>query len=141
MLYVRRSLLLFLLGCLACTSFVFAQSKKPVTHEAIWLMKRVGAPVPSPDGKWVAFSLTETVYDEKDQVTDLWLVPADGSAPPRRLTNTKGGESGVVWSPDSARIAFAAKREGDDAANETRASWDGRGTVSIQKASSSSTKI
>ena len=36
-----------------------AAAKAPVTHEAIWMMKRVGAPVVSPDGKWVIYSLTE----------------------------------------------------------------------------------
>ena len=93
-----------------------AQSgKKPITHEAMWLMKRVGAPVPSPDGRWVVFSLIEPAYEEKDQTSDLWIVPADGSAKPRRLTFTKGGESGAEWSPDSRRLAFSARREGDEA--------------------------
>ncbi|HKG78899.1 MAG TPA: hypothetical protein VKA78_05755, partial [Pyrinomonadaceae bacterium] len=32
-------------------------SKAPLTHETMWMMKRVGAPVPSPDGKWVVFAL------------------------------------------------------------------------------------
>src|SRR5262245_31528543 len=73
----------------------------PLTHESMWMMKRVGAPVPSPDGKWVVFSLVEPAYDEKDQVSDLWIVPTDGSARSRRLTFSKGGESGVAWSPDS----------------------------------------
>ncbi|HYE66557.1 MAG TPA: S9 family peptidase [Pyrinomonadaceae bacterium] len=77
-------------------------------------MKRVGAPVSSPDGKLVVFSLTEPAYDEKDQVSDLWIVPADGSAGPRRLTFTKSGESGMVWSPDGRKLAFSAKREGDE---------------------------
>jgi len=81
----------------------------------MWAMKRVGAPNPSPDGKWVVFSLIEPAYDEKDQVSDLWIVPTDGSAKPRRLTFTKGGEGSVVWSPDGQRLAFSAKREGDDA--------------------------
>jgi len=63
-----------------------AQNKVPLTHESMWMMKRVGAPVPSPDGKWVVFSLVEPAYDEKDQVSDLWIVPSDGSAKPRRLT-------------------------------------------------------
>jgi dipeptidyl aminopeptidase/acylaminoacyl peptidase len=93
----------------------FAQAKRPITHEDVWLMKRVGAPVPSPDGKWVVFSVVEPAYDEKEQVSDLWIVPADGSAKPRKLTNTKGGESGAAWSPDSMRIVFAARREGDEA--------------------------
>ena len=92
----------------------YAQTKAPLTHESMWMMKRVGAPVPSPDGKWVVFSLVEPSYDEKDQVSDLWIVPADGSAKPRRLTFSKGGESGVVWTNDSRQIAFSARREGDD---------------------------
>ena len=91
-----------------------AQNKVPLTHESMWMMKRVGAPVPSPDGKWIVFSLVEPAYDEKDQVSDLWIVPTDGSAKPRRLTFSKSGESGVAWSPDSHRIAFAARREGDE---------------------------
>ena len=91
-----------------------AQTKAPLTHETMWGLKRVGAPAPSPDGKWVVFSLVEPAYDEKDQVSDLWIVPADGSARPRRLTSTKGGESGVAWSPDSRQIVFSARREGDE---------------------------
>ena len=93
-----------------------AQQRHSITHEDIFLMKRVAAPVLSPDGRSIVFTVTEPSYTESDQVSDLWLVPADGSAEPRRLTNTKGGESGVAWSPDSRRIAFSAKREGDDAA-------------------------
>ncbi len=96
-------------------AFSLPAARVPVTHEAIWLMKRVGAPVPSPDGRWVVFPVLEPAYDEKDQVSDLWIVPADGSQKPRRLTFTKGAESGVSWSPDSRRLAFAARREGDEA--------------------------
>jgi dipeptidyl aminopeptidase/acylaminoacyl peptidase len=92
-----------------------AQGKQPVTHEALWLMPRVGAPVPSPDGKWVVVSVTQPAYDDKDQTADLWLVPADGGAAPRRLTSTKATEAGVAWSADSKRIAFATRREGDEA--------------------------
>ncbi len=109
----------FILLIAVCTIFaqtLLAQGKEIITHESMWLMKRVGAPVPSPDGKWVVFSLTEPAYDEKDQASDLWIVPADGSAKPRRLTFSKAGESGATWSNDSKRIAFSAKREGDEVA-------------------------
>lgn len=91
-----------------------AQSRQTLTHELLWSFQRVGAPVPAPDGKWVVFSVTEPAYDPQLEITDLWIVPADGSAPPRRLTSTKGGESGPAWSPDSTRIAFAARRDGDE---------------------------
>ena len=89
-------------------------AKRAITHESMFLMKRVGAPNPSPDGKWVVFSVTEPAYDDKDQVTDLWIASTDGNIPPRRITSTRGGESGPDWSPDSRRIAFSAKREGDE---------------------------
>src|SRR6266853_73654 len=91
-----------------------AQGKQPVTHEALWLMPRVGAPVPSPDGKWVVVSVTQPAYDDKDQTADLWLLTTDGNAAPRRLTSTKATENGVAWSADSRRIAFTTRREGDE---------------------------
>jgi dipeptidyl aminopeptidase/acylaminoacyl peptidase len=91
-------------------------AKRPIGHEDVWLMKRVGGPALSPDGRLVVVSVTQPAYDEKDKSTDLWLIPADGSAPPRRITFSTGAESGVAWSPDSRRIAFSAKREGQDEA-------------------------
>jgi dipeptidyl aminopeptidase/acylaminoacyl peptidase len=102
-----------LLAPLASTAQTPA-AKTPITHEKLWMMKRVGAPVVNPDGKWVVFQIVEPSYEADKAVSDLWLVPADGSAPPRRLTNTKAPEDGAAWSPDSRSLAFATKREGDE---------------------------
>lgn len=90
-------------------------ARQPLTHEAMTLMKRVGSPSLSPDGRWVVFSMTEPSYDAAQQSSDLWIVPSDGTAQPRRLTGTRAGESDVTWSPDSRRIAFSARRDGDEA--------------------------
>src|SRR5262245_41317176 len=107
---MRRALgALVIVGGLAAT--VASQTKEPITHEALWLMPRVGAPAVSPDGRWVVFSVMEPSYDDKEQSSDLWMAAADGGVSPRRLTSTKAGESGVAWSADSRRIAFATRRE------------------------------
>lgn len=86
----------------------------PLTHELLWMMKRVGAPIVSPDGKWVVFSVLEPSYEPDKEASDLWLVPAERGIEPRRITNTRAPESGVAWSPDSRSIAFSTKREGDE---------------------------
>src|SRR5271167_608390 len=90
------------------------EATKPITHEALWMMKRVGTPVASPDGKWVVYSVLEPSYDADKAVSDLWLVPVDGRKPPRRITNTKAPEGDAAWSADSSSIAFATKRENDE---------------------------
>jgi dipeptidyl aminopeptidase/acylaminoacyl peptidase len=109
LMQLRRAALLL------CAAISLA-AKTPISHEDVWLMKRVDAPVPSPDGKWVAFSVTEPAYEEKNQSSDLWIVPSDGTAKARKVTHSKAGESGATWSPDSKRIAFAAKRDSDEVA-------------------------
>jgi dipeptidyl aminopeptidase/acylaminoacyl peptidase len=91
-------------------------AKAPISHEQMWKMKKVGPPLPSPDGRWVVFSVTNPAYDSKDASSDLWLMPVEGQAVPRQITFTRGAESGAAWSPDSKRIVFSAKREGDDEA-------------------------
>jgi len=45
----------------------------PITHQTLWMMKRVGAPIVSPDGKWVVFSVLEPSYETDKAVSDLWL--------------------------------------------------------------------
>jgi Tol biopolymer transport system component len=84
------------------------------THEDIWLMKRVGPPQVSPDGRWIVVQVAEPSYDENNQLSDLWLIDTSARNSSRRLTSTRRPESGVVWSPDSRRIVFSAQRDSDE---------------------------
>src|SRR5579862_2176896 len=72
-----------------------APARQVITRESLWMMKRVGSPAVSPDGKWVVFSVLEPAYDQDKEVNGLWLTASDGSGAPRRLTRSKARETGV----------------------------------------------
>jgi dipeptidyl aminopeptidase/acylaminoacyl peptidase len=109
----RISALAACLAALALTATAYADELRPITHEDIWTLARVGTPVVAPDGRHAVVGVTEPSYEEDGDVSDLWLITVDGSRPPRQLTATPAGESDVAWRPDGGAIAFAAKR-GDD---------------------------
>ena len=89
-----------------------AQDRRVITHEDLWLMPRVGAPVISPDGKLAVISVIAPAYDPAKQAQDLWLVDVvRGGA--RKLTHTLAVESGVSFSNSGDTIAFSTQREGD----------------------------
>ena len=89
----------------------FADDGKVLMPEDHMKAPGVGAPAVSPDGKWIAFSIYRYIEKDKSRTSDIYLMPFEGGEP-RRLTGTPGGEGGYVWSPDSTKIAFSARREG-----------------------------
>jgi dipeptidyl aminopeptidase/acylaminoacyl peptidase len=102
----NRALRLLASIALLAPVLVQAQDRKPITHEDMWLMPRVGAPAVSPDGRFAVFSVVEPSYDKDKQASDLWLVATDGKSEPRRLTQSRAPEAGQTWSADSKRIAL-----------------------------------
>jgi dipeptidyl aminopeptidase/acylaminoacyl peptidase len=106
--------LLLLLSCILAFH-LSVSGQKPMTHEIMIKLKKVGAPKISPNGRFVIYSRVETSYNLEEQTSDLWIALTDGSTEPRKLTNTKGGEDNYQWSPTSDRIYFTAKRDGDEA--------------------------
>jgi dipeptidyl aminopeptidase/acylaminoacyl peptidase len=93
-------------------SAVRAADKKPFTPDDIWRLKAVGEPRLSPDGKWIAYSLTTTDFDANTRNADIWLV-ASGGGEPRRMTTSEKRDDTPVWSPDGGTLAFISSRGGD----------------------------
>jgi dipeptidyl aminopeptidase/acylaminoacyl peptidase len=82
--------------------------KRPFTFEDMMALKRVGEPVPSPDGKWVAFAAEEVNLEANTKISHLWIVPAAGGDA-RRLNQTPNSEERPRFSPDGRRIIFTSK--------------------------------
>ncbi|MFN2596561.1 MAG: prolyl oligopeptidase family serine peptidase [Pyrinomonadaceae bacterium] len=95
---------------LASCVFAHAQGVRTMTIEDALSIRDVGAPQWSPDGKWIAFTVSE--WNRKDDRRDshIYVIPAAGGQP-IKLTNGERGESQPRWSPDSTRIAFLANRD------------------------------
>jgi dipeptidyl aminopeptidase/acylaminoacyl peptidase len=85
-----------------------AGSKRPFTFEDMMKLKRVGAPVPSPDGKWVVFDAVDVDLDANKKISHLWIVPAAGGEA-RRLNQTQNQEERPRFSPDGKRLIWTSK--------------------------------
>jgi dipeptidyl aminopeptidase/acylaminoacyl peptidase len=99
---------------LLLASSMFAQTrspapqKHPFTFEDMMKLKRVGAPAPSPDGKWVVFDCEDVDLAANTKTSHLWIVPASGGES-RRLNPTPNHEERPRFSPDGKRLIWTSK--------------------------------
>ena len=75
----------------------------------------VAEPETSPDGRWIAYTVSTTnIADDKKQ-SDLWRVDWDGKGRQPLTQTPDKNESHPQWSPDRRSIAFLSDRGGEDA--------------------------
>ena len=86
--------------------------KRPMTFTDLMAMHRISDPQPSPDGKWVLFSVTDADLAANKKVTHLWIVPADGKADSKPVTASLAGESRGRFSPDGKQVLFTSAMNG-----------------------------
>src|SRR5688572_8439361 len=87
--------------------------KRAITLDDHSRVTGVGDPQRSPDGQWVAYTVT-TIDAEKDRRnTDIWMVKWDGSEQ-LQLTSSPDVESSPRWSPDNRYLAFVASRGSEE---------------------------
>jgi dipeptidyl aminopeptidase/acylaminoacyl peptidase len=79
--------------------------KRPLALDDVYNIRDVRDPQRSPDGKWVAYSVTRAIKDTDKNNSDVWMVSWDGSQD-IQLTSSEDGESKPRWSPDNKYLAF-----------------------------------
>jgi len=87
-----------------------AQGRRPITETDLFKFVWAADPQISPNGSQVAFVRVNVNEDKDRYETQIFLVPADGSAPPRPLTSGRSDRA-PRWSPSGREIAFVRTPE------------------------------
>ena len=86
------------------------QDLRPLEVEDMFAIKGVGAPVISPDGEWIAYTISETSLEEESSETRVWMVPT-GGGDAIAMTAAGGSSGNPRWSPDGKYLSFTANRD------------------------------
>ena len=99
--------------CALVPAIALAQSR-PLRVEDIFALKTVSDPRLSPDGEWLAYTVSQ--MDEKKDAadTDIFMIPVRGGEP-MRVTASDEPETSPRWSPDGRFLAFLSSRDGKKA--------------------------
>jgi dipeptidyl aminopeptidase/acylaminoacyl peptidase len=89
------------------------EAGSPLQIEDMFKIKRAGGPAVSPDGQWVAYTVSTSSLEPEKSGTRIWMVPAAGGDP-IPMTAEGYSASGPDWSPDGKYLSFTASR-GDSA--------------------------
>ncbi len=99
-----------------------AAARRPISLDDLARLRDVGDPQRSPDGVWVAYTVTTTDVEKDEQNSDLWMSRWDGSEHVR-LTSSTDDESSPRWSPDGRWLAFLATRGDEEEKKRGRQVW------------------
>jgi dipeptidyl aminopeptidase/acylaminoacyl peptidase len=81
------------------------------TVEEMLKLRRVSDPQLSPDGRLVAYVVTDVSLAKNSRVNHIWLVPVTGGEP-APLARSEKAEDTPRWSPDGKKLAFVSTRDG-----------------------------
>jgi len=104
-----RGLALALL--LASVAFAQTPSARPIKIDDMHAFHEVRDAQISPDGKWVAYSVSSVDVAGDKSDTDIWMASWDGKQQVR-MTSSPESENAPRWSPDGRYLSFLSGRPG-----------------------------
>src|SRR5688572_2542173 len=91
-------------------------AKRNLQVDDLFRIKAVDDPQVSPDGKWVAYTVSSSSLKEDKSEKQVWMVSTEASGEPLPMTAKGTSASQPRFSPDGKYLAFLASRpeEGED---------------------------
>ncbi len=90
-----------------------SEALRPITFLDRQLQRDIGSPTPSPDGKWLLYTLSTPDWSQAKRQTDIYLVSVkNGLSSTRQMTFTKDkNETSPRWSRDGKFFVFLSNRD------------------------------
>jgi dipeptidyl aminopeptidase/acylaminoacyl peptidase len=120
-----RPLVVVLVPLLAVTSAAqigtaqTGETRRPMTFLDMQHLRTLGAATPSPDGRWMLYTLSVMNWKEAKRQTDIHLVSLQQGLPStKQMTFTKDkNETAPAWARDGSFFAFLSNRDAPETAS------------------------
>src|SRR5580700_11254920 len=92
-------------------------AKRPFSLDDLAKLREVRDPQCSPDGQWVAYTVSTIDAKEDKSTGHVWMISYDGKTD-RQVTSSTDSEGSPRWSPDGKYLSFTSSRTGPARGNQ-----------------------